>query len=444
MHIELPTDIFTYPDIVLPKVWRIEQKFDTPALSQDALLQRVRESVAVLAAQDSRLRSGAAVAIGVGSRGVDNIVPVVREVVSELKARGMKPFVVPAMGSHGGATAAGQESVLHDYGITPEAVGAEIRPTMEVEEIGRLSGDEAGTGGATFAGQPIFWDKIALDADAVILVNRIKAHTDFSGEIESGIAKMSVIGLGKRHGAESVHRHGAFGLRHLMPRIARFVARNTPLVGGIALLENEFGQTAEVHALSAPDIANEPEKALLRRARAIAPRLPFGEFDVLIVDEMGKNISGTGMDTHVVGRPLMPSISESDWGGPRIRLITCLDLTAPSHGNASGLGIADLVPRRLVEKVDWTATLTNTRTSGEGGILKSRIPMVLPTSEDCVRTAIGACGQGDPTQVRLIRIHNTAHTQYMEISGALLEAARANPDLRVEESGHVLDLCQPV
>ena len=439
MHVEIPLDVFTYPEIPLPEVWTVTQNFDTPALAPEQLETQARAAVAALA-QDTRLKAGAQVAIGVGSRGLDNLPFVVRAVVAELKARGMRPFIVPAMGSHGGATVEGQTAVLHDYGITPEGVGAEIRATMEVEQVGTLEGEDAGP----FAGHAIFWDKVAFAADAVLLINRIKAHTDFTGEIESGIAKMAVIGLGKRHGAENVHRNGAFGLRNLLPRIARYLARHTPLVGGIALLENEFGRTAEIHALPAAEVGRAPETALLQRARSIAPRLPFAEIDVLVVDEMGKNISGAGMDTHVIGRAHMPSIAPAEWGGPNVRLITCLDLTQPSHGNATGLGLADIVPQQLVAKIEWTTMLTNTRTSGEGGILKSRLPLTLPTREDCVRTAIGACGHSDLEQVRLVRIRNTAHTQYLEISAALLAQARSDPHLRVSATSHRLDLCQPV
>jgi hypothetical protein len=439
MIIDLDIDTFTYPDVPLPQVWTVEQKFDTPALTGTEIEAQTRAAVrALLSTRDLRL--GAAVAVGVGSRGLDNLVAIVRAAVSELRVLGMQPFIVPAMGSHGGATAEGQIEVLHGYGITPEAVGAEIRATMEVEQVGTLDGDDAGD----FAGQPIFWEKNALSADAVLLVNRIKAHTDFTGEIESGIAKMSVIGLGKRHGAESVHRYGARGLRELMPRIARWLAGRMPLLGGIALLENELGHTSEIHALPAVEVGREGEKALLRRARETAPRLPFAELDILVIDEMGKNISGAGMDTHVIGRGTMPSIPEETWGGPNIRIIAVLDLTAPSHGNGTALGLADMTTRRLIEKVDFKTTFINMRTSGEGGVLRGRLPLILPTGEDCVRSAIATCGRADAESVRFARIRNTADTRFLEISSALLEEARANPALRVSEESRELDLCRRI
>ena len=439
MQIDLPLDIFTYPDIPLPQVWTVEQVFDTPALTPEQIEGQVRAAVAELAA-DPRLKPGAKVAVGTGSRGLDNLVLVVKTVVAELKARGLEPFIIPAMGSHGGATAEGQIEVLEGYGITEESVGAEVRATMEVVALGRLDTEAGGE----FAGHTVWFDRIAHEADAVLLINRIKAHTDFTGPLESGIGKMGAIGLGKRHGAASIHIHGARGLRELMPRVARYMAAHANIVGGIALIENELGHTAEVHPLPAVEIGHEPEMALLRRAREIAPSLPFDALDVLVLDEMGKNISGAGMDTHVIGRGTMPSIPEHTWGGPDIRIIAVLDLTAPSHGNATALGLADLTTRKLIEQVDWEATFINMRTSGEGGVLRGRLPFIMPTSDDCVRTAYATCGQGDPSQVRFARVRSTADTQYLEISEALLEAARNNPSLRVSADSHPLDLCQPV
>jgi hypothetical protein len=439
MHLDLPIDIFTFPDVPLPHVWTVEQIYDTPALTLEQVTVQSRNAVDALV-QTRGLRAGATVAVGVGSRGLDNLVTIIAAAVGRLRALGMQPFIVPAMGSHGGATAEGQIELLHGYGIVPEVVGAEIRATMEVEQIGTLTGEDAGE----FAGQPVYCDRNALTADAILLVNRIKAHTDFSGELESGIGKMSVIGLGKRHGAESVHRYGAHGLRDLIPRLARYNAVRLPLLGGIAVLENELGHTSELHALTPDQIGREGEKSLLQRARETAPRLPFDTLDILIVDEMGKNISGAGLDTHVIGRGTMPSIPEHTWGGPDIHIIGVLDLTAASHGNATAYGLADLVTRRLIEKTDFAASYINMRTSGEGGILRGRLPMIMPTSEDCVRTAYACCGKADPDLVRFARIRNTADTQYLEVSEALLAEARQNPRLRVSQGSHALDLCSAV
>ena len=317
---------------------------------------------------------------------------------------------------------------------------AEIRATMDVEDLGGLEGEDAGE----FEDYPIFCDKNAFGADHIILINRIKPHTDFSSDIESGIAKMTVIGLGKRQGAENIHRMGAYALANLMPRAARFMCKKLSILGGIAMIENELGRTCEIHALENQDIAQDKERNLLKKAKSLCPRLPYKEIDVLIIDEMGKNISGAGMDTHVIGRGNMPSVHEPDWGGPNIRIIAVLDVTSESHGNITAVGLADLTTRKLIEQADWEATLINYRTSGEGGMLRGRIPLIMPTGEDCVRSAITTCGRPDLSKVRFVRIRNTADTQYLEISEALLEETQSREDLKIVSEAHPLDLCNSV
>ncbi len=434
MEIHIPTNIFTYPDIALPRVARIMQRETVPALSEKQAAKLAAEAVNTLLEQH-RLAPGASVAVGVGSRGICSLAAVVKAVLTTLQQAGLQPFVTPAMGSHGGATAEGQKEVLESYGVTEEAMGAAIRSSMEVEQVGEL-GREAGE----YAGFPVYCDRNAYHADAILLVNRIKSHTDFSGPIESGIGKMAVIGLGKRHGADAIHRQGAHGLAKLLPLIARFQAERLPLLGGIALIENSAGRTCEIHPLPAAFIGQKEETSLLHRAAALLPRIPFKQLDVLLIDEIGKNISGACMDTHVIGRLCMPSLPESDWEGPSIRLIAALDLTEETHGNAVSMGLADLTTERLISRTNWESTLINARTSGEGGILRSRIPLILPTAEDCARTAIATCGRANSADVRLARIRSTAHTTLLEISPALLEEARANPQLQVDEELHAINL----
>jgi hypothetical protein len=333
------------------------------------------------------------------------------------------------MGSHGGATAEGQVAILRDYGITPETMEVPIQATMEVAKVGELED-----------GYPVYFDCNALDADAVIVVNRIKHHTDFAGEIESGLAKMCAIGLGKQKGADSIHRFGADGLRNTMPKVARKLLESVNIVGGVAILENQFGQTAEIHGVLADGVGREIEKNLLARARALAPRLPFESLDVLVVDYMGKDISGSGMDTHVIGRVRMPSIEESTWDGPNIRIVCVLDLTERSHGNAAGIGLADMTTRRLIEKIDFDVTYTNHRTSGEGGVLRGGLPIILDDAEMCVRAAIGSCGQGWHEKARLARIRNTEFVKVFEVSESMLEEVRARDDLEIVSDLHPLDL----
>lgn len=430
MTLNLDTHAFDFPDVHLPEVWRVRHRITPPVL--DDVAGAARRALQQLLA-DPRLRAGASVAVGVGSRGIANIAMVVRCVISELIGHGCRPFIVPAMGSHGGATAAGQAGILASYGISEETMGVPVRATMEVVQLGALDD-----------GYPIFFDRYASEADAVVVVNRIKHHTDFKGPIESGLCKMCAIGLGKRQGAERIHRFGADGLRHIMPEIGRRLVEAGSVVGGIGIIENPYGQTAEIHAVPARDIGRAGEQRLLDRARSLAPRLAFDDLDVLVVDEMGKDISGTGMDTHVIGRVRMPSIPETEWDGPNVRMVVTLSLTEKTHGNAAGLHLADIVTRHLLEQVDLSATCTNHRTSQEGGAYRGGIPIVLETPEAAVRAAIGMCGRGDRKAVRLARIRNTEQVDVLEVSEPLLEEVEQRRDLEVVAGPHPMDLSAPL
>jgi hypothetical protein len=426
LSIQIDTSAFDFPELVLPCVWTVRHHVEAPETPD--IDGAVRRAMAAPLA-DPRVRPGASVAVGVGSRGIANLSAIVRAVVAALKEAGARPFIVPAMGSHGGATAEGQRGILEGYGIVEEAVGAPIRATMEVVQVGELED-----------GHPLFLDRHAAEADAILVVNRVKHHTDFAGRIESGLAKMCAIGLGKQRGAASIHRYGADGLRNRMPRVARGLVERCPIVGGVAVIENPYGRTAEVHGLTAAEIAGPREAELLDRARALAPRLAFDQVDVLVVDRMGKDISGSGMDTHVIGRVRMPSIRESEWDGPDVRMVCVLDLSEASHGNAAGIGLADVVTRRLIEHMDAHATNTNHRTSGEGGAHRHHIPLVLETPEACVRAAMALCGRGAPEAVRLVRIRDTEFVTTLEVSSALLDEVAARDDLEIVRDRHDLDL----
>lgn len=424
----LPYDptAYDYPDIVLPNVWTVRHKIDAPIVANIEIetSRCVHDLIA-----DPRICPGASVAVGVGSRGIANLQEVVRTVISELRSVGAKPFIVPAMGSHGGATAEGQIEILAGYGITLEGVGAEIRATMEVDQVGALED-----------GYPVYFDKFAHAADAVILVNRIKHHTDFQSEIESGLCKMAAIGLGKQFGAEKIHRYGADGLSNIIPMVGRKLVEETNIIGGIALIQNGCGETAEIHAVPAPQIGGTFEKDLLKRAKRLSPSLAFNNVDVLILDEMGKNISGAGMDTHVIGRVEMPSINEADWHGPIVRVVCVLGLTEESHGNAAGIGLADIISLKLYQDIDWGYTVTNQRTSCEGGVRRGKIPVVLETNEGVVRSAMGGCGRGDYSQIRMVRIRNTAFTTTLQITEPLLAEAQARSDIEIVSGPELLTL----
>jgi hypothetical protein len=435
LTIQIDTRAFDAPHLLVPPVWTVRQKRPAPVLAD---VEGATRAAVERLFEDPRLRPGASVAVGVGSRGISHLVEVVRTVVDVLKRRDCRPFLVPAMGSHGGATAEGQIGVLRDYGVTADSVGAPVRATMDAVEVGALDD-----------GYPVYFDAFALEADAVIVVNRIKPHTDFTGEIESGLGKMCAIGLGKQRGAITIHRFGADGLRRVMPAVARRLTETVNIVGGVALIENPYGQTAEIHGLRAHEIGREPEQQLLEHARTLLPRLPFDRLDVLVVDEMGKDIAGTGMDTHVLGRVRMPSIAEASWdqGGPKtdVRLVCALDLTDATHGNAAGLGLADLVTRRLVERIDFDVTNTNSLTSGEGAAYRMALPIVLEDAAACVRSALNLCGQGRTEDVRLARIRNTKYVDTFEVSEALLGEVRARPDLmEIVGERHPMDLDTPL
>jgi Lactate racemase N-terminal domain len=285
-----------------------------------------------------RLRRGARVAVGVGSRGIANLAAIVRATLDAIHDLGGQPFVVAAMGSHGGATAQGQRELLAEYGISEQALGVTVKTDMTAVQIGTNSW-----------GEPVFWDKNALEADAVVTVSRVKPHTDFRGRFESGIAKMLVIGLGKRDGASQHHRWGFRGLRDMLPETARVVLEKTPFVAGLAVLENAHEQTARVQVVDRAELLD-VEPVLLEEARGLMARLPFDQLDLLIIGEIGKNYSGAGIDPNVVGRLLIEG--QPDFETPKVTRICCLDLSPESHGNGTGVGIADLTTDRLLAAID--------------------------------------------------------------------------------------------
>jgi hypothetical protein len=384
----------------------VEQRIEAPEEKDPGRTARLRLEASPMW---ECIKPGTSVALGVGSRGIYNLAAIVKSVVESLQAAGAKPFIVPAMGSHGGATAEGQIGVLAELGITQEKMGAEIRATMEVKEVGRLPG-----------GPAIYQDLHSASADAVLLINRIKSHTDFHGDIESGLAKMSVIGLGKRRGAEAMHTFGMPGFRSFLSSAAQLVAANTNLIGGLAILENAFCQTAEIHALPAEEFGGQRENALLQRARALMPRLPFRDIDVLVVKEIGKNVSGTGMDTNVIGRLMIPREQEEE-GGPNIASLAVLDMTAETGGNATGIGLANVTTRRVLEKIDWVSTYTNAVTSGIGGMYRVSLPITMPDDQMAIQVAVR--GSGRPAEdVRMVFIRNTSS----------LQTLWASPNLRAE------------
>lgn len=356
--------------------------------------------------------AGRRVAVGVGSRGVRDVAALVRATVRALQDAGAEPFIVPAMGSHGSSQAEGQAQVLADYGVTAETMGVPVRATMETVEVGRTQG-----------GVPVRVDRFVVESDGAIVVNRVKPHTDFAGDFGSGLAKMAAIGLGNIDGATLVHADGSAELPRVISEWVDVMREKDLLRGGVAVVEDEAGHSAHVEVVAPSGVAGPAEEALLRRAHELHGHLPFDHLDVLLVDRMGKDVSGAGMDTNVIGRFWVPGVQEPE-GMLDARTVCVFELTPASHGNASGLGMADMIPRRLADQVDLRATYINSLTSSTGGVRRSRFPMVLPTDRDVVHAAARMCGRRDLSRLRLVRIESTLQVGQMLITEALVDEAQ--------------------
>ncbi len=404
-------------DVTLPALALTRCRGATPALA-DVEEATHRAMTGVLSGQ---ARSPGPVAVAVGSRGMADLAAVVRAAIGELRRAGWTPFVVPAMGSHGGGTERGQTDVLARLGITEQTVGAPVRATMAVEETGKVRGAR------------VFVDRATFQAGAVLLINRVKAHTDFHGTIESGPAKMLALGLGHVAAAAELHADGPAGLRALIPAAARSLVSTGLVLGAIATVENEIGQTAIVQGLQPREIAGEPEMRLLRRAKEIMPRLPFGEVDVLVVQRLGKDLSGEGLDPNVIGRTYITGVPEPK--SPAVRCIAALSLTAGSAGNALGIGLTDFISRRLAEAIDVEAMYANALTAGIVDVRRAKLPIVLPSERLAIQAALASCGRRDLTQVRLMWIRDTEHLEVVAVSGDLVAAAAHRDDLELLGEG---------
>ncbi len=363
----------------------------------------------------SNLPEGARIAVAVGSRGIANLSLIVRTVVRELKRMGARPFIMPAMGSHGGATAEGQAAILREYGIDEDAMAAPIVSSMETVELPPTEG-----------GTRVFMSKDAFLSDGVFLVNRIKVHTDFHGEYESGLVKMSVIGLGKHAQALEIHGAGVRGLRELIVPVARTVIGSGKILCGLGIVENAYDETAVLRIIPAKDMLAE-EKNLLVLSRARMPRIPTDPLDVLIVDEMGKDISGVGMDPNIIGRIRVRGQDEP--AGPRISSIVVCDLTAGSQGNALGIGLADLTTRALSEKINYPATMENAVTSTF--LDRAKIPLVAENPRRAVEIALRAASIPEKTPARIMRIKNTLKIHELYVSQALLGELGSRMDIEI-------------
>ncbi|MGL5513709.1 MAG: lactate racemase domain-containing protein [Sporomusa sp.] len=403
--------------VPMPRMVKIRQIFDAPEVVDVAGQLRAAFSEPGIG---ERILPGMRVAIAVGSRGVAEISLITKVTVDEIKKRSGQPFVVPAMGSHGGATAEGQRQVLGELGITEQTVGCPILSSMEVVEVGKLAN-----------GLAVLIDKNAYEADGIVVINRIKPHTAYRGPCESGLAKMITIGLGKQKGADSCH---AYSFKHMAEHVvemARIKIENTPILFGIGTVENAYDKVAKIVAVPAAKII-EIDQQLLVEAKKRMPRILFDQMDVLIVDQIGKEISGDGMDPNITGRYSTPYAD----GGPAVAKLVVRDLTPQTHGNANGMGTADFITRKLFNKIDFNSTYANCLTSTIAE--PAKVPMIMDSDKEAILAAVKTCNARDIAAARVVRIKDTLHLSEIYISESMLDQARANPNIEICSEGEAL------
>jgi len=396
-----------------PKIFKIHQKITPPCLEQ--IEKRVHELLDQFELS-KKVKKGERIGLTAGSRGIKDKPRVLKAIVDRLTDLGASPFIVPCMGSHGGATSEGQIEVLESLGITEKSVGAPIISSMDVKEIGR-----------TKFGTPVLIARDLLKADRIVVVNRVKPHTDFRGEIESGLVKMMVIGMGKHQGALMVHRLTIeHGFPAVLGEVGSILLKRLPILFGVGMIENQYGKTAFMDLLK-PEELIEKEKVLLKRARRLISSIPFDQMDILILDEMGKNISGTGMDTNVIGRRLF--IRGPKPRKPKITRIFVRDVTEESHGNALGIGMADYITKRLFDKIDYPSMAVNCLTGmiPENG----RVPVFFERDRDALSAAHDNSGVLRPQDLRILWVKNTLELEYLYASQVLLKEARSKPRLEI-------------
>ncbi|MEJ2164704.1 MAG: lactate racemase domain-containing protein [Desulfobacterales bacterium] len=403
-----------------PKMIRIRQNFKT---------NPIKDIPAAVRAEIERIQPhkiigrGQTVAVTAGSRGINNLAVILAEIVRELKKIGAKPFIIPAMGSHGGATPEGQKKILEHYGVTKENMGVPIKSSLKVIQIG-----------STPDGIPVYLDRFASQADHIVVFNRVKPHTDFKGKIESGLMKIMAIGLGKQKGADLYH-NAIVRLGHypVLTAVARVVLEKCPIAFGVAVVENQRDETEVIRAVPAGEI-EKTEPQLLRKAKRLLPQIPLNPIDLLIVDWMGKEISGTGMDQNVIGRTVI-SYHRPDINIDVLRIFV-RDLTAESEGNATAVGNADFTTKRLVDKIDPRATYMNAVTSSCPEAV--RIPLYFDTDREVIDTALNTIGLVEPQNARIVHIRDTLHLEEMYISQAMLAEAEKSKEISVIGSARPL------
>ncbi|MDD3346723.1 DUF362 domain-containing protein [Oscillibacter sp.] len=402
-------------NVPVPKMVKVRQHFDdthipTQELAATLTRELDREEIG------GKIKPGQKIAITCGSRGINHYAIMAKAIVDFVKSKGAEPYIVAAMGSHGGATAQGQSQILRDYGITEEAMGCPVKSSMETVEIGRSG----------VRGQSVRIDKYASEADGILLFNRVKPHTSFRGRYESGLMKMMAIGLGKQHGAENIH-HQSPGIMHeLVEEYGKTILQNCPVLGGIAIVENAYDETYIIKGMSPQEIIDEEPKLRDLSYETIA-HLLFDKCDVLVVDKIGKNFSGDGMDPNISGRFVQPKYCS---GGIEAEKVVVLDLSDETHGNAQGIGLAEVTTRRLFNKMKLEMTYPTGVTNTFLHLMK--IPMIMDNDREALQLALCCCPDAeDPDNLKMIRIPNTAHIDDIEVSEGMLPLVRANPQLEI-------------
>ena len=400
--------------MALPKMMRVRQQFEAPDV--DHIPAAVKEQIESLNLS-GKVKRGDSVAITVGSRGIANIAVITRAIVEALSALGCEPFVVPAMGSHGGGKAEGQQQIIEGYGVTEAFIGCPIKATMEVVQVSTVEGRV-----------PVYFDKYAAEADHVVVSGRVKPHTGFVGEIESGLHKMMLIGLGKHTGAALYHQAIVqYSFDRIIRAVGQEVIDKGRVLFGLGIVENQYDQTALIDAVP-PERFLEREKELLVLARKWMPRLPFEQVDLLVIDYIGKNISGSGMDTNIVGRKYYDHCA-AEKELPKVTRILVRDLTPETHGNASGIGIAEYCHQRVVDQMDRHITVINCMTGNAPS--GAAVPIYFPTDSECIEKALTTVGFVQPENARVLRIRNTLHLGELLVSEAYAPEVEARDDLSV-------------
>ena len=399
--------------VALPRMFRARQVFPRPCLKPEEIPAALR---ARLEAEDiaATVKPGMRIAVTVGSRGVANVAVITKAIVDFCKARGARPFIVPAMGSHGGATAGGQRAIVEGYGCTEEYLGCPILSSMEVVRIG--VNDE---------GTDIYIDKNAVEADGIIVSCRVKPHSAFRGVYESGIMKMMAIGLGKQYGAEVCHSQGMGQMHKNVPLFGRGILKNAAVIFAVAAIENAYDETARIEIVPAGQIA-EREPALLEEAKANMPRILVDSADVLVVDQIGKNFSGDGMDPNITGTWPTPYAT----GGINAQHTAILNITKESHGNGIGMGTSSAITARVFNQLDLEAMYMNGLTCTV--LVGARIPPVMESDREAIQLCLHVCVGNDKANPRIVRIPNSLHIEHIMLSEAYLEEAARIPGLKIE------------